>query len=637
MAGMERRAFVRGAGAAVGAAAVASAAGVASGTAVRAGWADQLAGTVGDAADAKASADGRNMAVHEADVVVVGGGVAGATAARRVQAQGLSVCIVDKGPWGHSGTSGMNWGHNAETNEWAEGDGSNSFLTWLYVQDGMIDQPNAMAMCQAVHQGRPCATFEQLGCTLERGKDGHTAAGNAPVDFTVDNGTFNRYPCLDIERKGAEICDRTMALDLLLGPDGQAAGVVGVSMVDGSAHVFRGKAVVFATGGYTWVAGFNGMKPHTIAGPENTGDGLAILMRHGVAMRDMEEQPIDFVQWTPLGVRQSMGSQGASTINWAFMYDKDLNPLVPEGVTNVSNGELARYYYRAQLEGRGTENGGVYVVTNDPASDDRYYRRCKENERIFLGYELPEYTEVVAEQWDCAGHPFDYSPTAETSIPGVFYAASGQGLWGGCGFFGAFGSGFMAGEGAAARAKEVEAAPAVDWEAADAALDSAYSLLEAEPNDPIRSTVVFRDIQNAYWQGLNPLRTAEGIQASLDELRRIEAEELPRMHVPDKSRRYNTDWHRALEARGMLMCAIATGEAAALREECRGAHVREDFPYQDNGNFLKSTKVSYEDGEWRASLEDIDGTYMAASDIAAMLPGIGLFADAAAPAAGEGA
>ena len=569
--------------------------------------------------------DEYDIQVHEADVVIVGGGIAGTTAARRIMAQGLSVAIVDKGPWAHSGTSGINWGHNAESNEWAEGDGSNTFGAWIYMLEGMLNQPNGLAMCQAVHAGRPCATFEQMGCILERGKDGHTAAGNAPADLVVDNGTFNRYFCLDLERRGADIYDRTMVLDLLQDAEGRAAGVVAVSLVDGSAHVFRGKAIVFATGSYCWVTGYNGMKPHTIAGPENTGDGLAILMRKGLAMRDMEELPIDFVQWNPLGIRQGMGAQGASTINWKFMYDKDLNPLVPEGVESVSNGQLARYYYRAQLEGRGTENGGVYVATHDPDSDDRYYRRCKENERIYLGYELPDYTEVVAEQWEVAGHPFDYSPTAETAIPSLFYAASGQGVWAGCGFFGAFGSGFMAGEGAAARALETEDAPAIDWAAANAALAEAYALLESEPDDPLRSTVVFRDIQNAYWSGLSPLRNADGIKGSIAELDRIEKEELPRMYVPQKSRQYNTDWHRALEARNMLMCARATGEAALLREECRGAHVREDFPSEDNENFLKSTKVSYSNGEWSASLEELDGTIMSVEDMKPIMPKLDLF------------
>jgi succinate dehydrogenase / fumarate reductase flavoprotein subunit len=626
MGDVSRRDFLKGAGAfGIGAVAV--------GTGLAACSENDAEGGRGQTSANAEDATGWGAQVHVADVVVVGGGLAGTTAARRVLAKGLSVAIVDKGPWGHSGTSGMNWGHNAETNEWADGDGSDSLGTIAYINDGMVNQPNGLALCKAIHSGRPCATFEQAGCTLERRRDGHPAAGNAPGPLAIDNGTFNRYFCLELSRKGADVHDRTMVIDLLQDESGQAAGVVAIDLVTGSPQVFRGKAVIFATGSFRWVSGFNGMKPHTIASPENTGDGLAIMMRRGIAMRDMEEQPIDYVQWTPLGTRQSMGAMGASTINWRFIFDRDFNKLVqgeggagselPEGVS-VSNGQLARYYYRAQLDGRGTPNGGVYVITTDPDSDDRYYRRTRENQLKYFGYDLPEYTEVVAEQWEDAGHPFNYSPEAETEIQGLYYAASAQGAWAGTGFWGSFGSGFLSGESAAARAASAETAPAVNWDSVKTALDEAYGLLDAEPSDPLRPTVVFRKIQEAYWAGLSPLRDETGITTAIRALKGIEEDDLPRMFIPQKSRQYNTDWHRALEAKGMLMCAQATAEAALIRRECRGAHVRSDYPIQDNENFLVSTRVAFANGAWTSSLEALDDSIISLADLKAMLPVVNL-------------
>lgn len=613
MANVSRRDFVRSAGLFGAGAALAGAIGLT-------GCSQGEQGSEGGAYAAADVEKRYEAQVHEADVVIVGGGVAGATAARRVLEKGLSVSIVDKGPWGHSGTSGMNWGHNAETNEWAEGDGSNTIGTLAYMFEGMVNQPNCVAVCQSVHEGRPIATYEQAGCNFERTKEGHSYAQNAPVDLAVDNGCFNRYFCLELERKGADIHDRTMVIDLLQAADGSAAGVVAIDLVDGSAHVFRGKTVIFATGSYRWVSGFNGMKPHTIASPENTGDGLGILMRKGVAMRDMEAQPIDYVQWTPMGTRQSMGAMGGSTINFKYLFDKDKNKLIPDEVEGMTNGQLARAYVRAIMDGRATENDGIYVITNDPHSDDRYYRRTKENQARFLGYELPEYTEVVAEQWEDAGHPFVYTAEAETEIPGLYYAATAQGGWTGVGFFYAFGTGFLAGESAAAKAKAADKAPAVDWEAVNAALSEAYGLLEAEPADPIRSTVIFRSIQEAYWMGLGPARDEEGILASIAELKRIETEDLPKMQVPSKSKQYNSDWHRALEVKNMLMCAQATAEAALIRKECRGPHVRTDYPAQDNDNFLVSTKVSYADGAWSSSLEALDDSIIPMDTLKGLVP-----------------
>ena len=52
----------------------------------------------------------RQIHYHESDVLVVGGGIAGMEAALQVVSQGKTAILVDKGVFGHSGTSGMNWG-----------------------------------------------------------------------------------------------------------------------------------------------------------------------------------------------------------------------------------------------------------------------------------------------------------------------------------------------------------------------------------------------------------------------------------------------------------------------------------------------------------------------------------------------
>ena len=57
------------------------------------------------------SANAHPCSVHEFDVVVVGSGIAGLTAARRALDKGMTVAIIDKGQYGHSGASGINWGH----------------------------------------------------------------------------------------------------------------------------------------------------------------------------------------------------------------------------------------------------------------------------------------------------------------------------------------------------------------------------------------------------------------------------------------------------------------------------------------------------------------------------------------------
>jgi len=623
MGNVSRRDFLKAIGAAgVGAAAIGAMGGLAG-----------CSGSEQAPSSKQVTIDGKayEVEVHESDVLVIGGGIAGCTAARRAIAGSSSVTVVDKGPWGHSGTSGINWGHDTETNEWAEDDGSSTLPFWLMCHDGVLDQTFALALCQAVHRARPNATTEQLGCILQRTSDNKVFSQNAALSFNGDHGAFPRYYAQAVLRMGAHVYDRTNVLDILLDDEGNAAGAVGIDIESGKAHVFRAKSTVMAMGSFCWISGWNGMSPYTIGGPENTGDGHAILFRKGVAMRDMEQEPFDNVQWNPIGLRQGMGAVGGAITNHWMLHDKNherittLIDQTPEG-KYYGNLELMRLCVKTILDGNATENNGFYVPREgySDETNNRYYRRCAENELLGLGYELPEWIEVVPEQWETAGRPYNYSTTAETEIPNLFYAASGQGAWFGMAFFGAYGTGFMAGEGAALKAKTMDAAPRINWEDVNSTLADAYSLLDARPENGIRSTVVFREIQEAYWKGLGPIRSADSINETLAELDRIEAEDLPRMHVPIKTKCMNSDWLRAIEAKNLITCARGVAGAALAREETRGAHCRTDYPAIDNQNWLKNTKVQLKDGEWKTEVVDIDDSIIDKATLATMLPDFGI-------------
>src|SRR5512135_3912565 len=73
--------------------------------------------------------------------------------------------------------------------------------------------------------------------------------------------------------------------------DGCAAGVVAYELVTGELHVVAARAVILATGG----AGQ--LFPLTSDAVPVTGDGLAIALRRGLALQDME-----FVQFHPTGL-----------------------------------------------------------------------------------------------------------------------------------------------------------------------------------------------------------------------------------------------------------------------------------------------------------------------------------------------
>ena len=566
----------------------------------------------------------RPFGVYEADVLVIGGGISGLFAAKEAMKGGSSVIIVDKGPFGHSGTSGINWGHDMQSNEHSTDDGSSYLPISIFLNDGMVDQEHDLALAQCVHEARPIATNEQLGNIAERDLNGDPISKNTPAPIVMDHGCFPRVFAQFARRQGAAIFDRTMITKILLSDKGEAAGAVGINLVTGDAVVFRAKAVVMATGSYAWAYGWTGNTACTIAGPENTGDGHSMFINMGLEMRDMEQLPFDCVQIYPTSTAYGMGTLGMSVVNHQYALNKNgdrYTQMLDDG-TQGSNGLFMRLTMREIHEGRGLENGCVLIDTSEIESINRYYRRARRrNQRI--GYELPDRAELHWEFWENASRPAAVSKTGETAIPGLFYAAAGTQTWNGCGFLGCVGSGYMAGKNAAIKAAGMER-PNVVWSQVQDALSSAYSTLENTPDKGVRSISIFHKIQQTMFDGLSPLRDEKGIQTVIDNLLKIKEKDFPTIMVPSKSRRYNLDWRNALEIPYMWDCVMGTAQAALIRKETRGTHCRTDYPKMDNANWLVNTIVKLDNGQWTAVTRPIVDTIIPAAEVAKMVPEHGL-------------
>ena len=627
MGNISRRDFLRGAaGAAFGGALGA----VLGQTGAFAETADRAA-----AAEEKIKMRKQSVHYHESDVLVIGGGIAGMEAALRVTGQGKSAIIVDKGVFGHSGTSGINWGHTYQSMEFSEDDDT-TIGTTLAIMDmvceGLLNQPYFYYLLKAQKEEKLIAKALQYGSIPLYNEDGTVLSHNGPTEsfpVTHDQGFWPRMMAQWCQRNGnvTEIVDKTYVVDILLDKDGNAAGAVAIDLVDGEPHVFRAKATIMAAGSYCWINGWNGMGAESMTGKECTGDGIAMLLRHGVPMADMEQYCGDASQWTPAGTRQTMGNMNfdASQTPYTMVYDKDMVPfseLIQDlPLYSVNMGNSAKIMYGLRLHGRATENGGCWVEKACEPGLPRYFRRRSEQEKDLLGYELPDLIEMVPETWDSAGCPRDLSPTSETVIPGMFFAGAGPGGVGGMTQVAAQTGGWLAAGGAIALADE-KTIPAVDREEIDQILDRIYALLENDPSDPISPREVMRKIQQTYWsREMGPMKDEKMILEILDELERIRTEDLPRMKISDKSLRMNPEWRDAFEAENMLYCALGASWAGLTRKETRGYNLRIDYPDTDNSYGLANTVVSVDaDGNWSAELAPKFDQIIPSETIAAMVP-----------------
>lgn len=589
-------------------------------------------------AQAESGGEARTVTTHECDVLVLGGGLAGMEAALRVVSQGKTAYILDKGVFGHSGTSGMNWGHTYQSMELVPEDDAtiaSCIATMSMVCEGLINQPYFYNLLKAQYEERPMANALRYGSIPLYNEDGTVLSHNLPyAAFPVihDQGFWPRMMAQWCRRDGhvTGIFENYYVLDYLTDADGRAAGAVAVNLRDGSAHVFRAKATVLALGSYCWITGWNGIGAESMTGKECTGDGIAMLLRHGVPMVDMEQFCGDASQWTPAGTRQTMGNQNfdASQTPYDCVFDKDMTSftdlLAPYAgqYYSVNMGNTAKIMFALRRAGMATENGGVMLDKSCAPVLPRYFRKTAQREQLFLGYELPDFYEAVPETWDSAGCPRDLSETSETIVPGLFFAGAAPGGVGGMTQIAAQSGGWLAANGALALCDQLESAPAVDGSQVESILAHAYDYVDRTVEEPLRASAVMHDIQSKFWpRDTGPMRNAEELADLIAELQRIIDEDLPRIYVADKSLHMNLDWRDALETENMAWCALASAIASNTRTETRGYNMRTDYPATDNAVGLANTLVSLnEDGTWNAEMAPLHDELIPADTLATLIP-----------------
>jgi len=627
--GITRKNFLRGSAfAMLGAAATAASGGVAFGATK-----EESKGKTSAATKTHSGKTDRSYITHETDVLIIGGGIAGMAAARQAVKAGLNVSMIDKGPAGHSGGSGMAWGHTFVTNEFYEGDVKNSVMAFLVDCSGIIDQENYLALCKATKEGRPIAFAEQCGTVQQRNEKGNVAHmdDGGPITFVYEYRS--RHEAQHIIHSGVRVFDNTMVVDILRAPDGSVAGCVGINLYTGEAHVFRAKTVVMATGGYVWNTGY------TINGPELTGEGHAIFMRHGLAMKDMEFFHADLEAFRPYGSRMKARNElepaMAAALNgesWDVLYNKRGE--------NVAKGffldpKLSAYPGAAFLgaiitsakeimhgdgtPGDGSGNGIMMDVTrwyNDTNLGDTLYGHRLREAETALGYKHDKRVECIPEFYGSCAQPKINPHTTETEIPGLFCAV--HNLTELTSMI-SFAQGHLAGKYAAEKAANIKM-PAVSVAAIQDILNRNYGLLENTPSNPIRVTEVFQKIQDTFYKGLSLIRDEKGMTAALNEFLRIQKEDLPRINVPYKTKQFNRDWRNAMEVESMLLCSIGTAYGSLYRKETRPFHFRSDYPVMDNDNWLANVWVKMQkEGPWTVTKTPIVDTVFPAEQVKKVL------------------
>ena len=596
--GVSRRQFLSGSAIAAGAAALAG-----SGMVALGGCSNSGSAASGDAASGAAEYE-----VYNTDICIIGGGLAGMSAALKAMDEGKDVIIIEKGPHGFGGAAGYNWDQFInfvrddldwkESTDFVYNEMTNEKIEKASYEHWMGEDRNLMVR------------YENMGYGLLV-RDGEGAIApllDLPTIYGIYRG-FSRHQHDHITSMGIRVLDQTLATDLVV-QDGVCTGAMGVYLPTGAFRVIRAKATICCTGASCWMYGWNTCAPMSINSPDNTGDIDAAAFRHGCKLEGSEFFQCDLINLEPKGIACSFQS-GIGADSGCCEYICDANgDFFFKGMdySTLNKITFTQNIAKRIAEGGGTENNGVYVDFSTPEAyaciGETYQRNIKLWKEVF-GIDVEgTKLEVALEAYERGGNPVADETLMAEDMPGLFLARGGGycGSQGGSSVNVAPRNGSLAATNAAAYIADLEL-PALD----EAVVATEYNRLHElfGRSGGKRPQEIRRAIQKACYEACQPARPTANIEAGIAELERIRTEEMPNMTLGDQSHVYNTDWKCAIENYNMLDLAEAAAKAALYREETRGHMYRPEFPEQDDTNWQVNVRETYNDGDIQCETAEV--------------------------------
>ncbi len=549
------------------------------------------------------------------DALVVGAGGAGLFAALELAKAGVSTGVLTKLYPTRSHTGAAQGGVCAALGNQEEDHWEWHMFDTVKGGDYLVDQDAAEVLAREAVE---CIVdLEHMGLPFNRTADGkidqrrfggHTRNfGEGPVKrscFAADRTGHMILQTLyqSCIRAGVKFYDEYHVVDLLFeggdgGDGGRAAGAVGHRIGDGELHTFRAKAVLLATGG-------NGrMFRITSNAYSLTGDGMALVYRHGIPLEDME-----FYQFHPtglygLGILLSEAARGEG----GYLLNKDgerfMDRYAPKLMELAPRDMVSRAIYLELRDGRGAGPQGDYVYLDvhhlGRAVIEEKLPDITDFARVYLGVEpLSEPVPIVpTAHYAMGGIPTDLRTRVirderNTVVDGLFAAGEvacvsvhGANRLGTNSLVDLLVYGRRAGLEMAAYCRAAEMPEvAADAEApVRSELEELRGRREGESPVELKAALAATMMDN-----VGVFRTGEMIATAVRDVASIR-ERYARVRVQDGGSVFNTDLLEARELGYLIDNAEAMAHSALARTESRGAHSREDYPARDDAAWLKHT------------------------------------------------
>ena len=517
------------------------------------------------------------------DVLIIGSGGAGSRAAIEVDDAGLKPLIVSKGLSFRSGCTGMAEGGYNAVFKTVDKDDSIEAHMHDTLKGGSYLNDEKLVEILVNESPKRLIDLENYGALFDRQESGE-------IDQRPFGGQSFRRTCYQGDRTGAELlnalkeeiirrdieCIEEVMITSLVCEGTQVIGACGFDLKDSSLIYFQAKSTILASGG---AGQFYPVTSNTF---QKNGDGYAIAFRAGANLIDMEQ-----IQFHPTGMVKPKTKRGilvteAVRAEGGILLNKDgerfMSKYAPEKMELATRDVVARSIYQEIIEGKGTDDGGVYLDISH--LDDDY---------------IDEKLETMVLQFENVGvdikhEPIEVAPTAHhfmgglkintdasTSLENLFGAGEvcggvhGANRLGGNALADTQVFGKIAGESASKAAKQT------DLKTNEEMVENEASRIEGIIKKGTIKPQDFKNrIKNLMWEKVAIVREEKTLNEALGELLEMQ-KELDSLDVSEK-KQYNTELVTALEVINMVEICILTVKSAILRRESRGAHFRSDFP-----------------------------------------------------------
>ncbi len=555
------------------------------------------------------------------DALVIGAGGGGLRAALQLARGEASVAVVSKVFPTRSHTVAAQGGVNASLANVLPDDWHWHMFDTVKGSDYLGDQDAIEYMCRAAPKA--VRELEHLGVPFSRLPDGRIyqrAFGGQSQHFGEDQAART---CAAADRTGHAILhslyqqnlaagthffDEHFALDLLVDEDGAVLGAQVLDIASGEASTIEARTTLLATGGAA-----QAYRTNTNA-LINTGDGMAMALRAGIPLQDME-----FVQFHPTGIAgkgmlitEGVRGEGGYLVNADG--ERFMERYAPHAKDLASRDVVSRAIVTEIREGRGC----------GPNRDHVLLKLDHLGESV-IGERLPAIRETAKTfvNVDPVRDPIPVFPTAHYTMGGIPTNRHGQvvrpgkdgadepveGLYaaGECACVSVHGANRLGGNSlldivvfgrAAARHMLEHLAahryhrplPARAGDRARAHCEAIDARRSGEPVAALR-----RELQQTMEDHAGVFRRQDQLDEGLERIRDLHARSRG-LAIGDHGRVFNTARIEALELLNLADVALAMISAAAARTESRGAHSRVDHPDRDDERWLVHSLFSLETG-----------------------------------------